>query len=90
MTVFSLKSVGLVGCLFRSELDFFRKSGCAIMPTNPGQHFADLAMIENELAVLSPAPVPQVMTKIMKASESMAPRFKAQCTDRSCITLSGR
>ena len=62
-TVFSLKSVGLVGCLFISELDFLEK-GAVLFPKNLAQHFADLAMIENEEAVSRPALVPQVITKI--------------------------
>ena len=51
--VFSLKTVGLVSCLFISEQD-------------SAQHFADLAMIENEEAV-RPAfvnSIPQTIRKI--------------------------
>ena len=51
--VFSLKTVGLVCCLFISEQD-------------SAQHFADLAMIENEEAV-RPAfvnSIPQTIRKI--------------------------
>ena len=42
-------------------------------------------MIENEEAVLSPAPVPQVITKIKNASESMAAQMKALCM-KKCNT----
>ena len=50
-----------------------------VQQRDPAQHFADLAMIENEKAVLRPAPVPQVITKIQNASKLMAAQMKALC-----------
>ena len=43
----------------------FWKKGLCFFPKNPARHFADLAMIENEEAVLRSAPVPQVITIII-------------------------
>ena len=61
------------------------KKGLCFFPKNPAQHFVDLAMIENEEAVLRPAPVPQVITKIENASELTAVQMKALCT-KKCNT----